>query len=486
MFLRLTLTLSLMLIPALSFAQEDISAMTEAEFNALSTEEQQKIIESIPPSLVSPSVPANTPGAVSCFDYYTFGSVQADLSPTLGQTLPGTPLTFVGKLKNANSYPIVDGQVWAKIFKKDQQSEALTKQNGYPLVDFFLVKEGIVLQANGEQDITFDWNVPSTAGGGEYEATFFFTSAHRFNLLGLTFTDDVTGNKASFQITSDNEPVVFDKNIVMLNDTLFRFAAFPPRFAKDETVTVYTSLINPSNEQRIVEVTWVTSRWDGILNANEIKREATSVLLKPGEIKKVSYTPPVLDSSVTFLQAEINDHGAKSLMHIRFVRDGNEEIRINFPSITTYPLKGGEEATIFSCLHSTNLPMVTDNTLTLTLKDHKGNTVHTYTYTGDVTGDMMGLKDIFTPEKDLTSFSLTATLVHKGTVVDEVTQTYDCTELGAECPKDTPPITVTDTTTTPLTMYTMLGSVVALLILAGVAIYQRRQKQLSTTMHNPE
>lgn len=488
MFLRLILTLSLALIPAFSYAQEFTPSITEEEFNALSKEEQQKIIESIPPPLVSPSVSANTPGAMNCFDYYTFGSMQVDVSPTLGQTIPGMPVTFVGNIKNANPYPVVDGQVWVKIFKKDEQSDSLTHQNGYPLVDFFLAKDNVVIGAESEQPITFDWNVPETAGGGEYEAALFFTSAHRYNLLGLSFTDDVTGNKASFSVTSNNTPITFDKNTVMLNDTLFRFAAFPPHFTKDEAVTTYTTLKNPSNTERIVEVTWITSKWDGILTSNEVSRETTAVVLKPKETKKISYTPPVLPISVTFIQAEVNDHGAKSLMHVRFVRDGNEEIRINFPSITKYPLKEGEEQTIFSCLHSTNLPVVSDNTLTLTLKDHKGNTIHTYTYTGDVTGDMMGLKDTFTPEKDLTSFSLTATLAHKGTVVDEVTQTYDCTILDPEhCPKDAVKTDSATTNVTPLTTYTMLGSVLALLILAGVAIYQRRKKQsLSDSMHIPE
>ncbi len=108
--------------------------------------------------------------------------------------------------------------------------------------------------AQSEKDITFDWNVPYGTRGGDYEIAFYFTSANRFNLLGLSFTDDVTGNKASFHITDDiNTPVTFNKDTVKLNTTPFYFAAFPPHFTKDEPVTIYTEVTNPSDEERTVD-----------------------------------------------------------------------------------------------------------------------------------------------------------------------------------------------------------------------------------------
>lgn len=429
----------------------------------------------------------DTPEAISCFDYYHFGSVQVDVAPTLEQTLPGTPLRFAGTIRNANEYPIVDGQVWVKIFKIDEASEALTKQNGYPLVDFLLVKDDLIIGANTERAIDFEYLVPSNMAGGEYEAAFYFTSAQRFNLLGLSFTDDVTGNKAPFRIVSAVSPVVLNKNTVLLNTTLFRFAAPPPHFTKDESVTAHVELVNPSTEQRIVEVTWITSKWDGILESNEVKRETSAIVLAPNETKLLSYTPPLIETSVTFVQAILKDADAKSMLHIRFVRDGYEDIRINFPSITKYPLRAGAENTLFSCVHSTNEPLVSDNTLILTLNDSAGNVVHTYTYTGDVTGDMMGLKSTFTPDTDLTTFSLTATLAHKGVVVDEVTQTYDCTILDPEhCLKEAVHAAV-DTDTTSRTMYIIVLSMMILTLFSSVAVYQRRKKNtLSDSQITPQ
>lgn len=159
---------------------------------ALTKEEQADILDSLPPStFLEGEENAHTPGAVDCFDYYTFGSVQVDVAPTLEQTIPGTPLTFTGKIRNDNAYPVVDGQVYVKIFKHDGSSEALVKENGLPLVAFFLAKDHLTLKANSEQSLTIDWQVPEALSGGTYTAAYFFTTAHRYNLLGLSFTDDV-------------------------------------------------------------------------------------------------------------------------------------------------------------------------------------------------------------------------------------------------------------------------------------------------------
>lgn len=386
-------------------------------------------------SLFSPK-PLIQEGAVNCFDYYHFGSVQVDVSPVSSPITAGQTATFKGKIKNSNAYPIVDGQVYVKIFKKDQPNESLLRMNGYPIVDFFMAKDGISIAGNTEQDITFDWAVPKGANG-EYQAVFFFTSAHRYNLLGLSFTDDVVGNKANFSIvgTSTDLPVIFDKNSLMLNKNAYHPITFLQHFTKDESVTVSATLKNESSKEKTVEVTWVTSKWDGILPSNEGKKETISVTLKSKESKKITYTPPTLPTSVTFVQGEVKDGDAKSLIYVRFVRDGYDDIRINFPAVLKYPIEKGKENTLFSCLHSTNSPIVEGGSLTLTLNDQEGNVLHTYTYTGGITGAMMGVKDTFVPTQNLATFSLTAKLERAGSVIEEVMMNYNCSDINKDlCP----------------------------------------------------
>ena len=413
---------------------------SEADFKKLTPEQQKEatiFLRSItPPSLVGPSTEAPK-DSVSCFDYYRFGSVQVDLSATLLQTIPGVPMTFTGKLKNDNNYPVVDGSVYVKIFRKGGD-QSLIQQNGYPLIDQFALPGTYVIPAKGEREASFTWKVPENAKSGEYMAAFFFQTAKRYNLLGLSFTDDVTGNQAHFSVTTKNKNLVeFNKNTVTLNSKAHHFAAFPLHFTKDETVVAKVTLTNPNNTPIVIPVTWKLYAWDSLREEtlNDTKTELVS--LKANEAKELSYGAKPINASVSYLVVEAKDGNSKSILDIRFVRDGIEETRINFPSITKYPLTQNEENTLFSCVHSTNQPVVKNNILTLTLKDEKDNIIHSYKYQGDITGAMMGIKEAFTPKKTYVTFSLTATLERNGKIIEEVTQKYDCKDINPGlCPKE--------------------------------------------------
>lgn len=414
---------------------------TEADLQKLTPEqrkEAEEFFRSVAgPSLANPQVaaPENT---VNCFDSYTFGSVQVDVEPSVGSTVPGVPITFSGKLKNDNPYPLVDGSVMVKIFRIDGGDDSLVHQNGYPVVDQFFAKENISLPAKGEKPVSFDWNIPAFAQSGEYQLAAYFMTAKRFNLLGLPFTDDVTGNKASFRIASGMDSgVSFDKNAVTLNGQTYRFAAFPPHFTKDESVKAEVKLKNSTNQPQSVTLTWTLSNWAGEREENMLDRKTETVTLAPNETKSLSYETAKATGSVSFLNVAAQYEDTKSLLNIRFVRDGFDETRLNFPSVMSYPLEAGKQNTVFSCLHSTNASIVNDGELTLTLKDTKGNLIHAYTYQGGVTGAMMGVKDGFTPKKTYADFTLTATLKNRGKTVEEVTETYSCREIDPSlCPSD--------------------------------------------------
>lgn len=421
----------------------DIQALLKKDPKTLTDEERAKLTQPLkflsaqPGESVQSSESADAPGTVSCFDHYRFGSVQVDVSPTLGSTVPGATLGFTGKMKNDNDYPVVAGQVYAKIFLKKAQDEALTHQNGYSLVDQFVVESDLSLPAKGERDISFSWMVPNAAEAGDYQIAFYFNSAERYNLLGLSFTDDVTGNTADFKVVGEGgTAAAFDKNAVMLNGKPHRFAAFPLHFTKDELVTAEVKLVNPKDEEVTVAVTWKLYDWDGLREEARRDMQQEVILLKAKETKTLAYKAQPINASVSYLVVEVKDRDAKSILDIRFVRDGIEETRINFPSIETYPLKAGEKAGLFSCVHSTNQPVVKDNILSLTLRDAEGNVFHNYQYRGDITGNMMGLSDSFTPEKTYANFTLTATLERDGKLIEEVVQKYDCEKIDKTlCPK---------------------------------------------------
>ncbi|MEI9966607.1 MAG: hypothetical protein WDN67_03130 [Candidatus Moraniibacteriota bacterium] len=388
---------------------------------------QSQADQGLPPI---PSAPGGEPaGNVACFDYYRFGSVQADFESSLAQTVPGADIAFTGQVKNQNDYPLVNGTLYFKIFRRDEAS--FSQGDGNVLVDQFTLPDTFTLAAQGEKPFTFTWHVPELALGGEYYATAFFATEGRYNLLGLSFTDDVVGNQAQFSVTSDTPALAasFDRTSVTLNDQDHHFAAFPLHFAASDTVTAKMKLVNPTSESKVIRLTWKEYAWDALRPENQRNQEYELIELAPNESKELAYQFESKSDAVSYLVVEADDQGAKSLLDIRFVRDGIQETRINFPSILKYPLKPGEQNSLFACAHSTNEPVVPGNILTLALRDEQGNVLHTYKYEGDITGAMGGWKDDFTPASYLSNFTLTATLERENQVVEEVSIKYACNDI---------------------------------------------------------
>jgi hypothetical protein len=65
----------------------------------------------------------NTSLGVNCFDYYSFPSISFSFQPDKLTYKAGETVKFSGTLKNENNYPIVDGTVFAQVFRKNPQSQ---------------------------------------------------------------------------------------------------------------------------------------------------------------------------------------------------------------------------------------------------------------------------------------------------------------------------------------------------------------------------
>ena len=240
-----------------------------------------------PPALGQPTAAAPV-GTVNCFDYYHFGSVQVDVTPSVGSAVSGVPITFTGSIKNANPYPIVDGSVYVKIFR--QRGSGEKDANGPDVVDQFYALENISIPANGELPISINWQIPSYAVSGEYKIATFFTVSRKFNLLGLPFTDDVVGNTASFKVAGElKNGVSFKKDAVTVGDQKYYFAAFPPRTSATDPVTVEATLTNATGESVTVPVTWSLYHWSQNDNANFISSKTDQVTIAAGKSAKVSF-----------------------------------------------------------------------------------------------------------------------------------------------------------------------------------------------------
>ena len=419
-----------------------------------------------PPAFGQPSAatPANT---VNCFDYYHFGSVQVDVTPSVASAVSGVPITFTGKIKNANPYPVVDGSVYVKIFK--QRGNGEKDANGPDVVDQFYALENISIPANGELPISINWQIPSYAVSGEYKVATFFTVSRKFNLLGLPFTDDVVGNTASFKVAGElKKGVSFKKDAVTVGDQKYYFAAFPPRTSATDPVTVEATLTNPTGESVTVPVTWSLYHWSQNDQTNFITSKTEQVTIAAGKTAKVSFVVDDANHPVYLLQGVAKWHDSSSIINVRFVREGKDQLRINYPSLMSYPLIEGQEATLFSCLHNAGASdSVPGGKLELSLLDQNGKVIHSYTYTGAVSGAMMGVAEKFTPKKTYGTFTLDAKLYQGDALVDQSSVTYDCEKLDpTACPAES---TVSTTATTFI-----LGGLAALVVFAGLAFAVNR------------
>ena len=305
----------------------------------------------VPPPALGQSMAAAPANTVNCFDYYSFGSVQVDVTASVQSAVSGTPVSFVGKLKNANPYPVVGGSVYVKIFK--DRGDGSKDANGPDVVDQFYALEDISIPRNSEKPIEITWNVPSYAVSGSYKLATFFTAAKKFNLLGLPFTDDVVGNTAPFRVMGEQKAsVAFKKDSVTVNGGKYYFAAFPPRADAAAPVTVEATLTNTGTESVAIPVTWTLYHWAQNDQANYLDRRVDEVTIPAGGEKKVSFIVNDAQYPVYLLEGVARWKDTSSIINVRFVRAGHDRLRINYPALTSYPLTKGEETTLFSCLHN--------------------------------------------------------------------------------------------------------------------------------------
>lgn len=365
----------------------------------------------------------------SCFNYYGFGSVVPHLSTQLHTVVSGTILRVSGTVENLNAFPIVEGTLYIKVFKKSGDGET-KNPNGPDLVDQFIAVDNITIAERGSVPVQFDWNIPSYARSGEYEIASFFTTSKRYNLMGLAFTDDVVGTTFSFNIEGEHTSgVSFDKDSVTLNGREYLFAAYAPHFSNTEPIEVTASLDNTTGQAVRVPVSWQVYRWDQQRRENLLVTESHQVLIPANGSTEVSYT--VTDTAhpvyMVVLQAEYAD--TRSILNVRFVRDGIPGARINFPGITSFPLRAGEEVSVFACMHSMNTPVTPSNTLVVTLSDRQGREIHSTKYVGAITGEMMGMVSSFLPRRSYDYVELVAQLFTDDVLVEDARFVYDCAAI---------------------------------------------------------
>lgn len=389
--------------------------------------------------LATGSLAAQTLEKTNCFDYYKFGSVQADIASGISTATAGSPMHFDVKVSNNNSYPIVDGSLYVKIFRKEEDPDK-AHGNGHDVVGQFFAAENISLGAGKSDEVGFEWKVPLYAIPGKYYAATFFATEKKFNLLGLSFTDDIAGNTFEFEVKNELKGGVrFLKDSVKIsdgaNDFNYNFAAFTPKMKKDGPIVVETEIVNGTGARQDVQLTWKLYNWDSLDGKNLVESKEEKISVKPGEKLKLYYSVKDSRFPVYLLVADAKYKDSDSILNIRFVREGIDGPRLNFPSILKFPIRQGEKNSVFACMHNSGTnELVRDGKLELELTDGSGKPIQGYASDTNITGGMMALKTDFVPKFSSDNFTLRANLYAGGKIADSATIGYDCKKIrGGEC-----------------------------------------------------
>jgi len=380
-------------------------------------------------ALAAASLTDNTANIIDCFQYYNFGSVAMNINPENQAYSSGETISFKGTVENKNNFPIVSGEIFAKVFRRD--SKGAGAPNGeHEIAQFYGVKD-LNIDGNKTKNVEFNFTLPKEVVSGEYMVQFFFTVGEKYNLSGLTFHNSIPGSLSSFFVKSTaKDPIYFDKDNIKINGTAYGLRQIGVPFEKDKKIEINVPIINSTAENSNLTVTKDLYYWDSAYEKNKIKTDSENVSVPGNSDKTISYAIDNPDVSVYMVKlTAVSDSGQQTIVNVRPVVKGIFQPRLNFSTLASFPLKKDQKTAIVSCVHNAGLD-TKDGKLVMTLKDENGQIIDSSTYSGGISGSMAGVAKVFTPQKDYGKLALTAEIYDSnGKLYDSYTENYDCSNF---------------------------------------------------------
>lgn len=370
------------------------------------------------------SQPANN--QVNCFDYYKFQSVSVSAGPEQNVYQPGTTIKFSGTILNDNEYPVVDGNLFVRISRRNDNY----MQEGQNIKDEFIAASGIAINAKSSKKVNFEWKVPVEQEKGDYVADYFFSVGKKFNLGGLPFSNEILAGTAGFEVSSTVEnSISFDRSATTFNGESYRQIGNWPVISAGADADIKNILKNNFGQSQNVKITQELYRWDSLNNSDKLNSKTFFVTVPADSSREIDYDISKADGAVYYLKTTASYQGTQSIINVRFSTDA-ARARLNYPAITKFPVSKGEQFTLFSCFHNST-GVDTKGKVHVTLSDKDGNTVGEINYDGDIPSAMSAVKKDITADKNYNYLALKADIVDEnGNIVDSYATSYDCQKLG--------------------------------------------------------
>jgi hypothetical protein len=383
---------------------------------------------------------------VNCFDYYKF---QDGINITAGvdqsKYKPYDMVEIGGEIVNKNTYPITNVSVKARILKN--HPNPVERRAQYVIVDEFLVVDNINLKVNENYPIRYAYAVPGNATNGEYIIQYYVYNQDRFNLSGLSFTEDIIGNKTLFTIEGGKENIYLDSTNITVDGREHNTRGFVLKVNKNKQIPVRIPLVNPTNVEKEMEVNYKLYKWDGLLESNLVENITQSKMVAANSKIDLEYlvnteSDPVYYAIITakgLSEKENSTIKNKTIAYVRFSVNENNRPRINWVGLDKYPFKEGEEVKVVTCAHNTTYandkgPIKVQSIV----KNAKGKELTKIEYEGEMPSAISGIMNKFKAPKNINKITIETNLYNASNdLVDSITTTYDCNQLSPEsCSKD--------------------------------------------------
>jgi hypothetical protein len=376
----------------------------------------------------TPTAPKLSPA--NCFDegLYSFQSVQVSVGPEHESYGPGANIKFSGEIRNDNPYPVVDGNVFVRI-SKDNENYIY---EGFNIQDEFIALSNVVVDASSTLPVSFSWTVPDGLGKGEYRADYFFSVGKKFNLGGLPFTNEIVIGYSNFAINSSTETeFMFDRSKTTVNGNKYNHIGALPRITKNQKIDIKQPVSNFSENEKKLDVKYELYYWDSLDKKDLVSAKGEVITVPANSSATLSYEIPNSLESVYYVKITAFDGKTSSIVNVR-VSSNVENSRINYPAITNFPLTEGESFNLFSCYHNVYGESA-DNVLSLALYDKKGEVVYQDSYKTTMVTAMSAVATKLTATRDYTELKLKAEIKNKdGAILDSYETEYKCSDIKSE------------------------------------------------------
>lgn len=364
---------------------------------------------------------------IDCADYCKSQSVQIKFTNNKEIYSPNEVVELSGELINDNTYPIVEGTVFARITRKNNEHP----EEGNYIIDEFIVKDNISLKEKETQTINFKWTIPEGITTGNYKVEFIFSVGKQFILAGTPFYNEISMGGINFGIKSDQKSFLsFDRSKTTVNGEKYKHFGNWLTIETNKEALIKQSIQSTLNEERNVDITYNLYRWNSLNNSDLLDTKKESITLGSQTDKELEYKIPQLTEAVYYLQIVAQSKSDKSIVYIR-ITTPQTNIKLDYLAVTRFPIKQGEGFSLFSCFHD-EAATASKGKIEVILTDKKNNEVGRFDQEGLITNKMAAQKADITAQKDYDYLKLTAKVYdEKNNLKDQYETIYDCKNFNS-------------------------------------------------------